>query len=85
MLEFIPQANDQITHLALGEPYPNHNYLFSAFQLPPSNIHKLKMDFLQQPKAQVFSILAKQLQNPVLHLSSDLITQLYHVFPLSTS
>lgn len=61
------------------------NYLFSAFQLPPSNIYKPKMDFLQQPKAQVFSILAKQLQNPVLHLSCDLITQLCHVFPLSTS
>lgn len=90
MLEFIPEANDQIACLALGEPYPNHNYLPSVFQLLPSKNYKPKMqarslNFLQQPKAPVFYILTKQLQNSLHHLSSDLVAQLCHVFLLSTS
>lgn len=43
MLEFIPQANDQIPCLSLGEPYPDHNYLPTAFQLSPSKNYKTKM------------------------------------------
>jgi hypothetical protein len=67
------------------------NYLLSALQLSPSKIYKPKMQaglrifFLQQPKAQVFFILDKQIQSSVFHLPYDLVTQLCHVFPLSTS
>lgn len=74
-------------------PYPDHNYLPSAFQLLPSKNYKSKMqarslNFLQKPKAPFFFIFAQQLQNSVHHLSltsSSSSATCFHCQPHSNS